>query len=387
MRERDKLVEVVGRIYDGALEPGAWPGIVEQIGEFIRGSRAMLFTSLHTPSQGGFAFTWRMPEFFMRQYSDQYQALDVWTRAGVDKGLFIEGDVVLDSDLVPHDQYLQSRLWKEATSQVDIARLCVGVVFGDRTPGTIPAVMSLYRGLKDRAFGASERKTLGILIPHLSRSLGIMFRLRDAELRVASSLAALDRLRQGVLLLDGQGVVCHASYAARNILGAEDGLRLQATPQGHVRLLAADPETQTRISNAIRSCVEEGRLEVPHFSRAVAVQCSSRTSHYVLHFSALPKRNEFATGAAMPRAIVFVGHPARDIRLNADVLRQSYGLTAAELRLLEQLLRSDTIAATAAALGISEGTAKTQLQSVYNKSSTHNRAQLMRLVLSLSSND
>ena len=69
--------------------------------------------------------------------------------------------------------------------------------------------------------------SIEILMPHLSRSLGVMQRIRSTELTMATSLAALDRLPSGVVLVDVHGEVTFANRAARRMLESGDGLRLK----------------------------------------------------------------------------------------------------------------------------------------------------------------
>jgi DNA-binding CsgD family transcriptional regulator len=79
-------------------------------------------------------------------------------------------------------------------------------------------------------------------------------------------------------------------------------------------------------------------------------------------------------------AAVFItqapGPPPADIAAVAD----SYGLTAAETRMLEQLVHSATVADTANALGISMNTARSHLAHIFSKTGLSRQADLVALV-------
>lgn len=80
-----------------------------------------------------------------------------------------------------------------------------GIVFDVESPLVITTSCAVYRGRGDPRFGEREKNKLSLLVPHFSRALGVMLRLRDAEFRVAASLAALDRIASGILLFAAGG--------------------------------------------------------------------------------------------------------------------------------------------------------------------------------------
>jgi DNA-binding CsgD family transcriptional regulator len=382
---QEEILGVIDAIYGAALEPGRWPVVIGRITELLGGKSGMMLTSLHTPEKGGFYFPYRFPENYLSEYAERYHAYDVWTHAGVAKNLITEGTVATDEDLVPHEEYLKSRMFQEFGQRTDIVRLCVGVVFGTESSGVLPTVVSVYRGIADPPFGDEERALHAILVPHLSRALGIMFRLRDADLRVAASLASLDRLASGVILFGARRAVHFANRAARRMLGEEDGLRLRQTPQGKVTLAADAQEVQREIDGALDTCLEPAAIDVPHFSRAVLVGRPSGRAAYVLNLSALPVQNEFGGGPDRPLAIAFLADPAEPVRVDEAQLERLYGLTPAECRVAAGIAGGQTLEALAATLGVSENTVKSQLQSVYDKLGVHRQAQLAKLLLSLAS--
>ncbi len=149
-------------------------------------------------------------------------------------------------------------------------------------------------------------------------------------------------------------------------------------------LMAADHRSQAALANAIRSAISPDILGAVHFSRAVSVPRPSGRQDYTLNFSSLASENEFGSGPGAPRAIAFITDNAEPIRLDGELLRKTYGLTPAEVRLTELMAESLTIEEAAERLGVSRHTAKTQLQSIYMKTNANNRAKLMRLIMSLS---
>ena len=379
------ILPVIGRIYDAALDASVWPDVVDKIASLHATDKAVLFTPLHAPHQGGIVFATGISETMIQQREVKYGQHDVWMEATQEKGFLREGCIVTDEDLYPHEDLLQTGFYRDFLRKQGIARVCSGVVFGADSPDMPPTGLSVFRGLTDAAFGQQERALHGILIPHISRALGIMFRLRDAELKVAATLSAFDRLTAGVVLLGNEGEVIFANRAARRVLQLEDGLRLRAGAREQSFLAAKASEDQQALHAAIKLCVEPNVVDVPHFSNAVRINRPSGLPAYTLNLSALPEHNEFGTGADRPCAIGFLNDPEEPVRVDAEILKRLYGLTAAECRLAAHLCDGDTLSAIAAKLGVRETTVKTQLQSIFDKTQTRRQVQLVKLLVSLAS--
>lgn len=387
MAELARLSELIDRIYEGATEPCRWGSILPAITEWIGGARGLLFTPLSAPDQGGFYFTHEIPEAVAQLWWTRYHGQDIWAIRSAERHLLFEGNVIIGDDEVSYDELSQTEIYRDFLAKYDITHLLSSIVFGLESAQANPyMVCSVVRGRRRGRFGAAERDRLAILVPHLSRSLGVMTRLRNTELKAAASLATLERLSAGVLLFDGSGRVAFANTAARRILEDEDGIRLKHRWGSDSRLggiVADDSRAQAALSSAIESAVAPDLLHAAHFSRAVAVPRPSGRQDYSLNFSSLAAQNEFGIGADSPRAIAFITDTAEPIRLDGDLLSKTYGLTPAEVRLAEALVECLTVEETAERLGISKSTVKTQQQSIYAKTNTNSRAKLMKLVISL----
>lgn len=382
--ELARLSELIDTIYQGATEPSRWGSILPAVTDWVGAERGLLHTPLNTPDDGGFYFTHEISETMAQLWLTKYRTQDVWAARSIERGLIYEGNIVNGDDEVPFEELSRTEIYRDFLSKYDMPHLLSGIVFGLSSPQTTPYVVcSLIRGLGPGRFTHYQRDRLAILVPHLSRSLGVMTRLRDMELKAAASTAALDRLNAGVLLFGARGQVCFANRAARRILEEEDGLRLQHRfGDSSLGEIVAERCHDT-LAASIRSAVSPDILHAAHFSRAVAVPRPSGRQDYMLNFSSLAAHNEFGSGADAPRAIMFITNSAEPVTLDIELLKKTYGLTPAEVRVAETLAECLTVEETAERLGVSRGTVKTQLQSIYVKTNTNNRAKLMRLIMSL----
>ncbi len=382
-----RLSELIGAIYDAALEPGHWNRVLPEIASWINARLGLLYTPLHTPEAGGYYFNHGIPESVMHLWATKWHNQDELINIAVQRGLIVDGTALRGEDVLPFEQICATPIYQQLNRPHGIDHILASVVFGLGSPSVIPTLLNLYRSIDQGPFTEEERDRLLILLPHVSRSFGVMARLKCADMKIASSHAALDRLTHGVLLLNKHGQIEFFNLAARRILEEEDGISVNypsfASP--HAELRVEDARAQAALGCAINNAISLDIYSTEHFSSAVVVPRPSGRHAYMLNFSTLPPVNEFGCGVDSACAIVFITDSAEPIKLNADLFRKTYGLTPAEIRVTELVAECLTVEEVAERLGLSRDTVKSHLQHVYAKTGTNNRAKLMRLVMSLAS--
>ncbi len=382
--QRDALLALIGAIYDASLQPSKWPQVVAETASLMGSERALMLTPFHQPDDGGIYFPHGIPETFMQQYASRYIEHDVWAQRGIEKGAYVEGNVFLDRDLLSPQEMLESVFYREFLSKMDILRLCSGVVFGQNSSVPMLTNLAFFRGVREPEFDDANRDFLRLAVPHFSRALGIHVRLRDAELRSALSLAALDRLASGVILIGSQGKVLHMNRRANQIVSANDGLRVDKHLDNMV--LTAGKSTETRaLHSSIELALHPDTIEVPHFSRGVRVTRSSGHPAYILNPAPLPRDNEFGSARDRAHVIVFIADPSAPIVLDAALLKKLYGLTAAETRVAECMCAGNSTIHAAKAMKLAESTVRTQLKSIFAKTGMHRQSELVKLLISVAS--
>ncbi len=384
--EFTRLSDLIDSIYSCITNPARWERVIAAVVAWVDAPRGLLFTPLHSPDKGGFYFNSGFSPGAMELWSTRYLDQDPWTAQCVRLGLYREGNVINGDRCLPYERLIRTAFYREFLSRQDSSHVLVGIVYGEDSPGRMPVVVSAFhRGIRQGCFWAREEQRLRILVPHLSRALGVMHRLRDAELKVASSLAALERLSAGVLLINEDHHVVHANHAARCLLDEQDGLSLQpvCARQSRDRLSVKDPQAAEAARAAVRESVTPDITAVKHFSRSIAVARPSGRPPYVLNFSTLPQHNAFGSGADVPRAIVFITGGDEPVQLDTALWRGIYRLTAAEVRVLRGIAEGLDQDEMAARLGISANTLKSHLKNIYAKAGVSSRPALMKRVFSL----
>jgi DNA-binding CsgD family transcriptional regulator/PAS domain-containing protein len=381
--------EVVGLIYEGATDPSRWTkDILPAVGEYLQAPVSVMFNPLKMPLEGGLAFIHGMPQQQMDVYTTHYYKIDVHAQMAFAKGLVFEGNVILDTDILPQVQLRETQYHKEYLTPWDITYALNAIVFGvNSVSGASACVIANWRRSNGTPYTEGDREKLKLLVPHLSRSLGVMQRIQSAELTVASTLAALDRLPMGVVLVDTQGEVTFANHSAQRMFEMGDGLRLRklTNTAGLGRLIADSDAHNQAIHSAILATVNRDPYAAEHFSKYVTVPQTSRLACYTLQFSALGNHHEYNTGSNAPAAIIFIADGHQSEKVDPELLRGTYGLTNAEARVAIVLMECATLQEVADCMNTSIDTVRTHVKQIYAKLAVDTRARFVKLMMGLAS--
>ncbi|MFY7867223.1 helix-turn-helix transcriptional regulator [Roseateles sp.] len=374
-----ELSQLLNLVYQAALEPQDWPAALQKAAHWLGAKRSLLFTPAQGLGEAGFFYAHGVSAEEMAIWNSRFVGTDFWSGRVLERQLGFEGSIFRDSDLSTRSELLDSDYYREHLVRMDMAWLMSAVVLAPKDASLPLVALSNYRGLDaDSGFDDQQRDRLALLLPHLSRSLGVMLRLRQAETRAAASALALDSLSCGVALLDGQGRVVHTNRRIESICRAADGMRLEA---GQLRL--DDADSQRAWTGALHQTLAETG-SVGHFSDHLRVTRSSGGAEaYLLQLSRLPENSRFGSLPAQARVIVFITDTEQGQTPTAQTLIRLYGLSTAEARTALALADGARLSDVASKLVLSVNTVKTQLKQIYAKMGCESRADFARLMLSL----
>ena len=378
-RRLEQLSGLVHQVYAASAEPGRWTATVGAIAQAVGATRAILYTPFVEPFNVDLQFSWRIEENAMASWATSLINCHVWAQDARHKGVWQEGAVVVDENCVPQEEPLASNAYREFLNTIGVRRVCSGVVF-EAAPDLPCTCLSVFRDLDD-PFGSTDRDLIRWLMPHLSKSLGLMHRLNRASYEMASLRSALDRFSVGVFLLDHSLRTKYINSAGQKALDCGDGLALDSrrrlTAPGFQRndglrledWLVATTEQLEPARGRFLSTFEVARKNPSHMYRVQCCTCE-RSDPLVVGIGACH--------------IVFVTDPKRVELPDHQELQAILGITLAESRVSRALVQGGSYRDVAASLGISEETVRTQIRSVYAKTRATDKASLTRMVLSLS---
>jgi DNA-binding CsgD family transcriptional regulator/PAS domain-containing protein len=275
------------------------------------------------------------------------------------------------ADVMPYDEYLDSRFyreWAQPQGWVDSANAVL-----DKSITSF-ALFSVYRNASSGLVDDAMRWRMQLIVPHVRRAVMIG---KAAELKAAEATAladAFDGLNAAMFLVDARGRIVHCNLSGHDMLSEEDILYSQQDI-----LTAANPQAGQNLRNEI-AAVSTGDMATGAGGVAVALSSSSDQQWlaHVLPLTAGARRRAGIAYSAV--AAVFARKASLDTPSMMETIANIYKLTPSELRVFAAVVDVGGTSAVAAALGISEATVKTHLQHLFEKTGQRRQTDLMKLL-------
>jgi len=371
MEDDQGLTQLIGDIYDAALDSSRWPTVLAKIAKFAGGQAAALHTKDTVSKSGNIYYQSGVDPCYVQRYSEMYWRFDPVAK-------LLECDVeqiVSVPDLVPYDEFRAGRFyreWAEPQGWVDAASAVL-----EKTT-TSCAYLTVGRKAASGMVDDEMRRRMKLIVPHVRRAVrtGKVIDLRQAE--AATFADILDGLSPAVILVDAGGHIVHGNAASQAVLEKGDFLR---SVQG--RLTATDAHVDAALHGAIAVAAadaENGKGTV------VPLTGSAGSDRYLAHVMPLTtgeRRKAGPTSTAV--AALFVRKAELETAPPSEVIGKTYKLTPTELRVLLAIVNVGGVRQVAGNLGVADTTVKTHLGRLFEKTGVSRQADLVKLVAGYSS--
>jgi DNA-binding CsgD family transcriptional regulator len=369
MDEVERTSQLIGDIYDAAIDPTLWPSVLEGTCGYIGGVAATLLSQDSVHRAGQFHFSWGDDPHYTKLYLEKYVKINPLLVPTIISAQIRE--IVTVADLVPVNEYYTSRFYKEWAQPQGYLDAIHGVI--DKSTARYAAV-AVARHESDGPFDEHSRRRMALLLPHFRRSVTIGKTIDLAKVEAAALADTLDGLATAMFLVDADARLIHANVRGHALLD-------QATVinTGGGRLTAVDPQASQALQ-VVFAAAAAGDRAVGTQGIAVPLRASTGEPWIanVLPLTAGARRRAGAAYAAV--AAVFVRKAQFDLPHPIETIAAHYKLTPAELRVLMAIVEIGGVPEVAPVLGISESTVKTHLQRVFEKTGTSRQADLVKLV-------
>jgi DNA-binding CsgD family transcriptional regulator len=365
------VLDLVGSIYDAALDAQLWPEILNRIGDAVGGP--MVVFGIYDPANG--LVNMHAP----RTDPDIMRKLADWAPSNPTLPCIANhppGTVFNGADIVAPDEFSRTAIyqgwWRPAGFSTE--PLVTNLFTGAAASGHFSS-----HNLPSRPPSDSQKRLFAVLAQHLVRGVALQRRLHPLTFAPESKPSDVDGLQQGFLLVDAKARLLFVNRAARALLDARDGLRLDDGA-----LFASHASDGRRLRGLIASCAAACRTEAGCGGNMVLRRGAGRLPLQAL---VTPMRRETAMATiswAFPQrvaAIVLVTDPKTEIQARIDGLRERFGFTAAEAAFALEIVKGDGRQASADRLGITVGTARSHLTRIFDKTGVRHQAELVRLLL------
>ena len=242
-----------------------------------------------------------------------------------------------------------------------------------KTPSRF-ATLSLARRHDAGFAGPREIEIMRLLAPHLRRATSIADLIEMRELTSKTFETTFDALLAPVIFVDSHCRIIHANGAARDLFAVGDPIRSE-----HDVLRALGADASQRLETAV-GAAGRGDAGADEICRVVCMAFADGRPAFghVLPTCAGTARGRIDVRAA---AAVFITPAASAPGFPLLPWASAFGLTSAEVQVLELLVKGNTINSAAAALRVAATTVRTHRARLMQKTGTTRQVDLIRMAM------
>lgn len=363
------VLGLVERLYEAAVKPEAWTRCLDDLRCAFGADVAAFVYRVRGPEGHVRVFSAGLDPSSELAYRERWFARDPWapTAERFPAGVFGVGELILSERELRRTEFYQGFM-----RPLGLLRSLGAVLLRE---GCTFADLGVLRSGDRPEFREREFDLLRLLMPHLERAVHVFRHVVRVEAERDAMGEVLDRFPVGLLLLDERGRLLRANRRARQILAAKDGLSLDG--EGIRGGTARETER-------LRAVILEAARAAAGLGGGAGGGLSVRrpSGRKPLSLLVAPLHRD-APDLGEPRAAaaLIVSDPERPGGPPpAGLLERLYGLTHAEARLAQLILRGRVPKEAARELGIRWNTARNQLKRVFAKTGTGRQAQLVGLL-------
>lgn len=368
--------DLVGAIYDSAVDPGLWPETLARLAAELRfATTSLALTAL--PS-GRFLINLTSgiaPEWLAKMHLYIGDIVEMWGGPARMEAYPLDRPSVL-SRVNPRAATSGNRFIEEWGRPQGLVDSMVVILAQDAE-----LIGNLGFGRHGDAGPIEEIdvERTRLFVPHLQRAARIGRLLEVNRLTAASFEQVLGALAMPVILVGADLRLVHGNAAARAFLDGGDALTVRDG-----RLFARSAVTQRQLLQTIeRAGNDETGLTGGGLGLPLGYQHGAGLGAlHVLPLSRGQVRSGIAEGAA---AAIFVSTASTTPARAGEVLAALYDLTPAEARVLDLIAAGRNGTGAASDLGIAASTVKTHLLRIFDKTGARSQADLVRLTAALAS--
>jgi DNA-binding CsgD family transcriptional regulator len=285
------------------------------------------------------------------------------------------GEIYSLDDLLPREAFAATPVFNEywRPNGYGLAALGANLV---REEG-FSALICVFNAPGKDSLTSEQRRFFAAVLPHVMRAVRFSRRFFNLEIDTAAFPKRFEAMDQGILLTDAFARVVRANAAAKSALDEADGIFLR---EGRLCVNG----TPDALEKLVFSCAHRyPAVDSPGGELTVPRSCKSTP----LYISVVPLRAAESlrelpwTGTAPPVAIITLWDPDSATLKRENNLRLRFQLTPAEAALAAEIMQGDGRKAAARRCRITDGTAKSHLAKIFEKTGTRRQAELIRLLI------
>jgi DNA-binding CsgD family transcriptional regulator/PAS domain-containing protein len=367
-----KVGQAIARIYDAALTPRNWSGVLEDVANAVGAKGSVIIHAEPGYTEvvdGGVYHTDLFTDENIRDYTEKYAREDRLDLILSQPQLSI---VTLQDVLDQDPGFANNTLNRRYREEFEIWERAAAPL--QDVPSWQAMAVVLYDS-KRSAMTTEERAVYELLLPHIAKAVQVNRPVRLLEARFRAVLDALDRILIGVAIVTSDRHVVMANRRMCEILEERDGL-LQST-NGVLR--AADTNARLALDQAVTRAsatsvgddrTDETLLMLPRKQR----------NGLLIEVCPLRDRDQ-GLDPSFAGALVYAIDPDNEDAISTKGLEALFKLSKTENQIAGYLAAGLSNAEIADRRNVSPETVKSQVKAVLAKTGTANRFDFLRLAL------
>ncbi len=367
-------------IYDAVADDTLWPNVLQKLATRINAVGCIVFEwhttldsrQLVAPLASANYDLAAIETYIEKCYEHEVRDQDIFESHSLAQDQI---DLIEDDVLAPGIAGLKQLPNVQTLQKLGILHRAAGLLNKDNT-----AVSRFSVQLADKRgrLTPEERARLTAILPHIAKALDLGRPAKQLALEHQSMLAAMDRLTIGVCILDTGGRVVLENEEFKRQRNAYPVFL--KTQNGVLRL--RKPDDQKHFAALLENVFNHGKFGARPRKEAIS---TSESSFLCVEVAPLNKVLDI-TSKVFGGFIVYSTDTSLPIHCNALPMQRAYGLTDAEMNLVDLIAEGLTNSQISERRERSVPTINTQVKSILAKTHCATRTQFVRLMMSFGAN-
>lgn len=348
--------EVIASIHAARADPHQWRNALANVALLLNSEFAALIFDNRSSAAPELRYSTQANSAWIAEYLRNHPKLAslrarVLSKAG-------GPGVYSSADFVSPEQFHNSAFFQRWMAPYGLADI-LGAIIHQSEKGAciLVALRTVHAGMADD----ETKEALLRLLPHLEHAAQPN---SDESALMHQMTNLFDCLASPIIVLDRDMGVSYLNQVAHRMLNEHPTLSIS-----NGTLVVTDARAREALKEALRSGSEAQARKLAIMLKSNEERCC------VIHVLPFPQGG----GALFVRSLTAGGETG------GGVASELYGLTGRETTVLLAITEVGGVPATARALGLSEGTVKGYLKSIFQKTGATRQADLVRLVMALES--
>lgn len=356
-------LRLIDLLYQGLEDRAAFDAFTESLALALGANASGLSLDLDADNPRKPTSTFGIAPDFLKQYEEYYHYINVHRTGSA--GWHPLGSVISTEETCPDRVLLPSEYFNDFLRPQKLCHI-FGVILhvGPHRESNLAVYPKRY----SNSFNNQSAALVGALVPHLQRvnRMGAKVAAGQVGTQILNSFLA------GVVVVSASGKVLLINTRAERIIASSDGIKCCG---GVIRATQPREDAKLKLALLFVCGIEKPSADTSRdiaTSFALTRRSDPRPYHITVerYFGKPP-------GTLPGAAILFISDPEEAIQISEKALAQFYGLTAAEARLSNLLLKGSDLTDACAFLRTSRNTGRAHLRSIFGKLDVKSQSQLV----------